>query len=236
MVDLQAGAEQQVHLAAAQGPEQGGGVAQGDQVDAPVGRAPAPVPGPGCQALLLPAEEGQDVGARAHEAVVQGLVPVLPVGGGGDRGQEDGAEQARQGAEGALQHQLDLVGSGDPHALDPFAQLVAEGADRHEAPQGERHGGGIEAGAVVEQHPSAQGDAGPQPIGAQHRQGRGQPRLDAAAGVDGIEGVPQAAEHLHHPDPGGLDRIEGIDAALGGHDQGVAPPGVPAARQQWQGQ
>ena len=82
VVDLKAAGQQHVHLAAAQGPQQGGGVAEGHQVDAAIGGAGSPVAGEGGEPLLLAVEEAEAVGAGAHEAVVEGLLGVGAVGGG----------------------------------------------------------------------------------------------------------------------------------------------------------
>jgi hypothetical protein len=225
VVDLDATGEQHVHLAAAQGAQQGGGVAEGHQVDTAVGGAGSPVLLERGEPLLLAVEESEAIGPGAHEAVVEGFVGVGSVGGGGDGGEEDGREQAAQGAEGGLELQFDLMAAGGAHRLHAVAELVAEGADRHEALQREHHGGRIKRAAVVELHAFAQRDAGPQPIGAQHRWPAGQPRLDRPIGGDRIKGIPQGAEHLHLAGARGLGGIEGIDAGLAGHDQGAGGMG-----------
>jgi hypothetical protein len=82
VVDLHATAEQHIQLAAAQGAEQGRGVAQGHQGQATVGWPAAPVALEGSEPLLLIAEERQSIGPGAHEAVVERLIPMAAVGGG----------------------------------------------------------------------------------------------------------------------------------------------------------
>ena len=165
LVDLQAGGEQHVHFAALQGAEQGGGITEGHEVDAAVGGSGPPVAGEGLQPLLLVGKEAEPVGPCADEAVVEEALAVIAVGAGREGREVDGAEQLCQGAEGALEGQLERVGPHGPHPAHPIPQQITELADRQEALQGEHHGRSVEGRAVVEEHALAQLHPGRQPIG-----------------------------------------------------------------------
>ena len=79
--------------------------------------------------MLLACEEAEPVGPGAHEAVVEEAIAMVFVGAGGEGRQVDGAEQLGQGAEGALERQLDCVGTHCPRGAYPITQQVAELAD-----------------------------------------------------------------------------------------------------------
>jgi hypothetical protein len=236
MVFMQAGGEQYIHLTAAHGAVEGGGVTQADQVDAAIARPGSPVVGKGFKPLLLVAEGGETVGARAHEAIGQGLVGIQAVGGGRDRGEVDRAEQFGQHGGGPLEAQFQLVAAAGAHAGDAVVEQVAEGADRQEALQAEHHGRRIEGGAVVETHPLAQGNAHREAIAAHLGQGGGQGWLQLAVGAEPVEGITEGAEQLGGAEGGGPHRIHRAHTGAGRHHQAIAAALGLAAVQQGQEQ
>ena len=210
---------QHIHLTTHQRSEQGRGVAEAHQVDALVAGGWAPVVLKGKQRLLLGGFAGQPVGACAHEALRQGTPLVLAIGAGRERREVDRAEQSRQGAVGPLQLQLQFVRAARPHSRDAIVEQIAHLPEGAEALQAEHHRRGIEAGAVVKQHASPQGNASRESVGTQLGQLCGQARLQLALGIGGVEGIADRAEQLHAREGGDIHRIHRGHRAVGGHHQ-----------------
>ena len=236
LVAVEAAGEQHIDFAAEQGAKQGGGIAEGDQAQAPVGGGHPPVARKGQQALLLGGEGGQPVGPGADEAVPQGAAAMGPVSPGRNGREVDRTEHGRQGGAGALQPQFQFKRTAGRHGGHPPIEQVADLGQGEEALEAEHHGGRIEAAAVLEAHVLAQGDAGDQAAAAEPRQGGGQARLNATRSIAGIEGIAQGAEQLAAGKAGDIDRIDRFEAAAAGHHQLASGMGGLAAGQKGHGQ
>ncbi|CAI8313607.1 MAG: Uncharacterised protein [Synechococcus sp. MIT S9220] len=85
--------EQNIHFAASHRAEQGGGIAEVNQIQPCVAGRGSPVLLKGLQALLHSSEVGQFVSARSDEAVVEKTIPMILISPGGYRGQVGGGEE-----------------------------------------------------------------------------------------------------------------------------------------------
>ena len=90
--------QQHIHFPAAQGSKKGCGIAEIDQVEAGVARLLTPVALERFQALLRGFKADQSVRTSANKAVVEEAILVFRVGGGRNRRQVGGCEQALEGA------------------------------------------------------------------------------------------------------------------------------------------
>ena len=150
--------EKNIHFPTAHRPEQGGRIAEIDQIEPCIAGRSSPVVPEGFQTLLNSSEAGQLVGPGADESVIEKSVLMVPVGRGRHRGEVGGGQKILKRARGSAQAQAQSVGLRRLNRGDAIADHVTESADLQKSTQAEGHRLRIKTGAVMEEHVLPQWD------------------------------------------------------------------------------